>query len=166
MNCEQLQEILIAYLDIKAKPSERRQVEAHLAECAACRGRAEEFQLLWGVLDELPAVPPSPAFDAAVRARVAEEPRRAGFWNWVRPSPRLAFAGTALVVLSLWLSSSVPPARQQVATVGQQGSDAEFRMIKDLPVLEDYDVLADFDALSDLSAPPQAAGSELEHPQM
>ena len=164
MNCEQLQETLVAYLDIKAKPSERRQVEAHLAECAACRGRAEEFQLLWGVLDELPAVPPSPAFDAAVRARVAQEPRRASFWSGVRPSPRLAFAGTALVVLSLWLSSSVPPARQQVATA-QPGSEAEFRMIKDLPVLEDYDVLADFDALSDLSAPPQA-GSELVRPQM
>jgi anti-sigma factor RsiW len=164
MNCEQLQETLVAYLDIKAKPSERRQVAAHLAECAACRVRAEQFRLLWGVLDELPMVPPSPAFDAAVRARVAQEPRRTSFWNWARPAPRLAFAAAALVVLSLWLSSSVPPARQQVATA-QQGSEAEFRMIKDLPVLEDYDVLADFDALSDLSAPPQA-GSQLEHPQM
>jgi anti-sigma factor RsiW len=165
MNCEQLQETLVAYLDIKAQPSERRQVEAHLSQCAACRNRAEEFQLLWGVLDELPAVLPSPAFDAAVRARVAQEPRRAGFWNWARPSPRLAFAGTALVVLSLWLSSSVPPARQPVATVVPQGSEAEFRMIKDLPVLEDYDVLADFDALSDLSVPSQAAAQPV-HPQM
>ena len=52
-----------------------------------------------------------------------------------------------------------------MATAVQQGSEAEFRMIKDLPVLEDYDVLADFDALSDLSVPSQAA-AQPEHPQM
>lgn len=164
MNCEQFRETLIAYLDVKARPAERRQVEAHLSECAACRQHAEEFQQLWGVLDELPAVPPSPAFDAAVRARVAQEPRRASFWHGARPAPRLAFAGAALVALSLWLSSSVPPTRQQVATM-QQGSEAEFRMINDLPVLEDYDVLANFDALSDLDAPQQGV-PEFNRPQM
>jgi len=154
MTCEQIEKSLIAYLDTKAQPSERRQVEAHLAECGACRERAEEFRLLWGVLDELPAVSPSPAFDAGVRARVAREPRTAGFWAWLVPSPRLALAGMALVALSLWLTS-VPPVRPPAATVSQQG-DAEFRMIKDLPVLEDYDVLANFDALSDLPAQPAA----------
>ena len=39
MNCEQIEQSLIAYLDTKAQPAERRQVEAHLAECAACRER-------------------------------------------------------------------------------------------------------------------------------
>jgi anti-sigma factor RsiW len=163
MTCEQIEKSLIAYLDTKAQPSERRQVEAHLAECGACRERAEEFRLLWGVLDELPAVSPSPAFDAGVRARVAREPRTTGFWAWVIPSPRLALAGMALVALSMWLTS-VPPARPPAATVSPQGSDAEFRMIKDLPVLEDYDVLANFDALSDLPVQPAAAQVETAQP--
>ncbi|HEY1866355.1 MAG TPA: hypothetical protein VGG55_04730, partial [Candidatus Acidoferrales bacterium] len=52
--------------------------------------------------------------------------------------------------------TSFPPARPPAVTVAPQGSDAEFRMIKDLPVLEDYDVVANFDALSDLPAQPAA----------
>ena len=165
MNCEQLEKSLVAYLDTKAKPLERRQVEAHLSECGACRQRAEDFRLLWGVLDELPSVAPSAAFDASVRARVAREARANGFWTWVVPSPRLALAAMALVVLSLWLTS-FPPARQPAPVVTAQGSEAEFRMIKDLPVLEDYDVLANFDALSDLPVNTGAAQGDSAHPQM
>jgi len=150
MNCQRMKENLVAYLDGKADPGARRQVEEHLVACAACRERAEEFRLLWSALDELPAISPSPAFDAAVRRRVAAEPRRAGFWTWLLPSPRLAFAMTALVVLSVWLSSQRPVSEPVAGTI-PQGSEAEFRMIQDLPVLEDYDVLSSFDALSELA---------------
>jgi len=34
--------------------------------------------------------------------------------------------------------------------------EADFGMIRDLPVLENYDVLSKFDALSELPAPPNA----------
>jgi predicted anti-sigma-YlaC factor YlaD len=51
MNCQEIEKNLVAYLDIKAQPSERRQVETHLSECAACRERAEGFRLVWGLLD-------------------------------------------------------------------------------------------------------------------
>ena len=72
MNCQHMEKNLIAYLDGKASPSERRKVEAHLAECGECRERAEQFRLLWGVLDEWQAPPPSAGFDAAcARARGA-----------------------------------------------------------------------------------------------
>ena len=152
MNCQRIENNLIAYLDGKANPSQRREVETHLAECAACRERAEQFRALWGVLDELPVISPSPSFDAAVRAHVLREPRRAGFWSWLVPSPRVAFAVTALVVFSVWLSS-LPPAHPPAA-VAVQSSEADFKMIEDLPVLENYDVLANFDALSELPAQP------------
>jgi anti-sigma factor RsiW len=149
---------LIAYLDGKAGVSERRAVEAHLAVCGACRERAEEFRALFGVLDEWPAPLPSPGFDAAVRARVAQEPARTGFWAWLLPSlpsPRAAFALTVVVLLSVWLSS-MRPGRPPQVVVAQSG-EAEFKMIEDLPVLEDYDVLSNFDALSDLPASPAPA---------
>ena len=95
---------LVEYLDGRAKPAERHAVEEHLTACAACRVRAEEFRALWDALDDLPVLSPSPAFDASLRARIAAEPVRRGFWDWL-PSPRLAFAVTALVVMSVWLSS-------------------------------------------------------------
>jgi hypothetical protein len=39
--------------------------------------------------------------------------------------------------------------------------EADFRMIRDLPVLENYDVLSKFDALSELPASPVAAPGEV-----
>jgi anti-sigma factor RsiW len=146
---------LVAYLDGNLAIAERRQMEAHLAICEACQERAAEFRSVWDVLDELPALEPSTAFDNRVRERVRQEPIRAGFWSWIVPSPRMAFAVTALLIASIWLSS-FQPGRLAVthppAGATFQNTEAEFGMIKDLPVLEDYDVLTSFDALSELPA--------------
>jgi anti-sigma factor RsiW len=145
---------LVEYLDGRARPADRHAVEEHLSGCASCRLRAEEFRALWTALDDLPEVSPSPAFDAALRARIAAEPVRRGFWDWM-PSPRLAFALTALVVMSAWLSSvpritTNPAVVSQASQASQVSPDADFGMIRDLPVLENFDVVSKFDALSEL----------------
>lgn len=158
MNCQAIEQDFVAYLDGNANPATRRQVEEHLHGCAACRERAEEFRALWSVLDEVPVISPSPAFDAAVRQRVAAEPRRAGWWAWLVPSPRLGFATAAVVALAMWLSFTHVPTQPAVAAT-PRNSETEFAMIRDLPVLEDYDVLQGFDALSELpveESAPQA----------
>ena len=103
--CAALESKLVEYLDGRARPAERHAVEQHLSGCASCRSRVEEFGALWSALDDLPGISPSPAFDASLRARIAAEPMRRSFWDWL-PSPRLAFAVTALVTLSVWLSSA------------------------------------------------------------
>lgn len=159
MNCRHTEKNLVACLDGKLTSAERRQFEAHLAICAACQERAAGFRSVWDVLDELPALAPSPAFDNRVRARVQREPRRAGLWGWLVPSPRMAFAATALLIASIWLSSFQPgrlPVTGPSAEAAIQNTEAEFGMIKDLPVLEDYDVLTSFDALSELPVQPAA----------
>jgi anti-sigma factor RsiW len=162
MNCAHSEKQLVAYLDGKLEAAERRQFETHLAVCAACQERAAEFRAVWEVLDELPLLSPSPAFDSVVRARVQEELHRGRFWNWLVPSPRLAFAATALLIASIWVSSFEParlPSTYLPAGAAVQNAEAEFGMINNLPVLEDYDVLTSFDALSELpvqpSVPPQ-----------
>jgi anti-sigma factor RsiW len=157
MNCQRMEKNLIAYLDGKASVSERRKVEAHLAECGECRERAEQFRVLWGVLDEWPAPPPSANFDSRVLANVAQAPARGSFWAWLVPSPRAAFALTVVVLLSVWLSSMRPSRPAQVVVAQTSGGEADFKMIEDLPVLEDYDVLSNFDALSYLPASPAPA---------
>ncbi|MGD0840041.1 MAG: zf-HC2 domain-containing protein [Candidatus Acidiferrales bacterium] len=159
MNCQQIEKKWIAYFDGKASAAVRRDVESHLAECAACRQRAEEYRVMWGVLDELPQITPSESFDAAVRARVAAEPAVPA-WRWFVPSPRLAFAVACLLVLSVWFASKptqvAPVSDAQTAAATQGSSEADFRMINDLPELENYDVLSNFEALSDLPATPAA----------
>ena len=113
--CTGMENKLVEYLDGRAKPAERHAVEEHLAGCAECRVRAEEFRMLWNALDDLPALSPSPAFDASLRARIAAEPAPRRFWDWL-PSPRLAFATTALIALSVWMVSMprvMPPSRSR-----------------------------------------------------
>ena len=131
--------------------------------CADCRVRAEEFRALWSALDDLPVLSPSAAFDASLRARIAAEPVRRGFWTWL-PSPRLAFAVTALVAMSVWLSSMPQRGTMQPAgaTSQQPAADADFGMIRDLPVLENYDVLSKFDALSELAGAPGGTDKDQE----
>jgi anti-sigma factor RsiW len=157
-NCSGMEEKLVEYLDGRAKPAERRIVEEHLAVCSACRNRAEDFRALFGALDDLPVISPSPAFDASLRARIAAEPARRGFWGWI-PSPRLAFAVTALVAMSVWLAS-MPRISDNGSAMTRVPAEADFSMIRDLPVLENYDVISKFDALSELPASPDdtAAG--------
>lgn len=157
--CTGMESKLVEYLDGRAKPAERRTVEEHLTACAECRTRAEEFRTLWDVLDDLPALSPSSVFDASLRARIAAEPVRRSFWDWM-PSPRLAFAVAALVAMSVWLSSMPRVATDRVATI-KASAEADFGMIRDLPVLENYDVLSKFDALSELPVPPADANGEL-----
>jgi anti-sigma factor RsiW len=159
--CAGMEDKLVEYLDGRARPVERRAVEEHLAACSGCRARAEEFRSLWGALDDLPVISPSPAFDASLRARIAAEPAPRGFWNWL-PSPRLAFAVTALVTVSVWLSSMPRVATDRAkmeSKMNQVVEEADFRMIRDLPVLENYEVLSKFDALSELPASPNAAAA-------
>ena len=167
MPCAAIESKLIAYLDGQARPAERHAVEAHLSACAECRARVEGFNAVSSALDDLPEIAPSPSFDASLRARIAADPAPRRFWDWL-PSPRLAFAVTTLVVLSVWLTS-VPrhPANPAVATsqapsaeVGPVAAESDFGMIRDLPVLENYDVVSKFDALSELPGPPSASPSE------
>jgi len=155
--CTAMESKLIEYLDGNGTPAARRAVERHLAVCAGCRAHAEEFPAIWDALNDLPVLSPSPAFDASLRARIAAEPVRRRFWNWM-PSPRIAFAVTALVVMSVWVSYA-PRTATDPAPSDQISADADFGMIQDLPVLENYDVLSQFDALSELPV-AQAADND------
>jgi len=151
-NCAGMEDKLVQYLDGRAKPAGRRAVEDHLAICSNCRGRAEDFRALFGALDDLPVISPSPWFDASLRARIAVVGGRQGFWGWI-PSPRLAFAVAVLVAMSVGLASMPRIANNNSATT-HVPAEAEFGMIRDLPVLENYEVISKFDALSELPAPP------------
>ena len=148
MSCKRIEGKLIAFMDGRASDSDRRIVESHLKNCVACQARVEGFSGVWAMLNEVPVVEPSQAFEARLRARMAAEPQRVGFWaglSVMLPSPRLALAVALLAVFSMWQSSRPVTVNEIAAPVS---SDAEFRMIQDLPVLENYDVLTSLDALA------------------
>src|SRR5579864_3801935 len=153
MSCGRMEKWMMPYVDGRLKLSEQREVEAHLATCAACRVRVNEFRAVSGLLDELPQIEPSGAFDARVRARVAAEPVKQSWWAVFAPSPRAAFAASMLLLATIWVgthSSNVNTnnvaSNDPIATVDPN----------DLPVLENYDILANFEPLTELPQPVQA----------
>jgi anti-sigma factor RsiW len=152
MSCERMEGRLVSYMDGRATERDRRTIESHLKECSACRARVKGFQGVWSMLNELPVHEPSAAFEARLRALLAAEPVRRSFWESLMPAPRMAFAVAMLAIFSFWISS-----RQPVISGSATSSEAEFRMIQDLPLLENYDVLVSFDVLSQLPAQPAQA---------
>jgi len=150
MSCTRMENKIVAYVDGRLKESERLDVEKHLAACAACQLRANEFRAVAGLLDEVPQIEPSAAFDVRVRARVAAEPVKQGWWAWLRPSPRVAFAASLLLLATVWVAS-----RPQTEDHPLTAADVA-QINQDLPMLENFDVLSDFGALTDLPQPVQA----------
>ena len=146
MSCEKMESRILAYVDGRLKESERPDVEKHVAACAPCRRRVEEFRAVSGLLEELPVFEPSPAFDARVRALVAAEPVKSNWWAWLRVPPRVAFAASALLVASLLFGY-----RSRMVEPVVHVDDAQ--MMQDLPVLEDHDVLTNFEPLKELPPP-------------
>jgi anti-sigma factor RsiW len=153
MSCNRIESRILPYVDGRLKVSEQREVEAHIAACAACRVRVNEFRAVTGLLDELPLIEPSGAFDARVRARVSAEPARRNWWAWLAPSPRVAFAASMLLLATIWIGS-----RPNVVTAPVTVAD-EQQVANDLPVLENFDVLSSFEPLNDLP-PAQADDAE------
>jgi len=161
MSCNRIESKILGYVDGRLKASEAREVETHLETCAACRLRVSEFRAVSSLLDELPQIEPSPAFDARVRARVAAEPAKQSWWAWLAPSPRVAFAASMLLLATVWIGSrQTPDAAVPVAV-----ADQEMRLESDMPVLENYDVLSNFEALTDLSNPVQNSDEENQQQQ-
>ena len=149
MNCERMEVQLIAYLDGRASARERHEVDQHLAACAACRARVEGFRGVWTLLQETPAPEPSAWFDARLRQRIVAEPPPA-LWTrlagWL-PQPRLALASLLLIAVGFW-AASVP--RPNLPAPRAMNEQEEFRMIKNMQVLENYEVLKDLDAVNEL----------------
>jgi len=158
MSCSRMEKQMMPYVDGRLKIGEQREVEAHLAACPACRLRVNEFRAVSGLLDELPQIEPSPAFDARVRARVAAEPVKQSWWAVFAPSPRAAFAASLLLLATIWIESRPRPTtgdHSQNVAVNPANIDPN-----DLPLLENYDILANFEPLTELPQPVQGDDSD------
>jgi anti-sigma factor RsiW len=158
MSCGQMEKKIMGYMDGRLKEGERLEMEKHLSTCAACRVRVNEFRAVNVLLDELPMIQPSAAFDVRMQARVAAEPAKQSWWAWFAPSPRVAFAASMLLLAIVWLGSR--PAESSLSA-----ADIE-KINQNMSVLENYDVISDFAPLSELPQPVQAEeGSDVNQNQ-
>ena len=147
MSCRRMENRILTYVDGRLKESERLEVEKHLSACGACQLRVSEFRAVTSLLDEVPQIEPSAAFDVRVRARVAAEPVQQGWWAWFTPSPRVAFAASLLLLATVWIGYEQP----QLSFENSKEADAQ--MMQEMQVLDDQDVISNFDPLKDLPQP-------------
>jgi anti-sigma factor RsiW len=150
MSCTRMENKILAYVDGRLKESERLDVEKHLATCGACQLRVHEFRAVTSLLEEVPQIEPSAAFDVRVRARVAAEPVKQGWWAWFTPSPRVAFAASLLLLATVWVGYE-----SKTATPFDNPKEWDAQMMQEMPVLDDQDVISNFDPLKDLPQPVQ-----------
>ena len=150
MSCRRMENRILTYVDGRLKESERLEVEKHLSACGACRLRVNEFRAVTSLLEEVPQIEPSSAFDVRVRARVAAEPVKQGWWAWFTPSPRVAFAASLLLLATVWMGYE---SKTQLPFENPKEADAQ--MMQEMQVLDDQDVISNFDPLKDLPQPVQ-----------
>lgn len=101
---ESLEEFLAGTLE----PVERRTIEAHIGNCAACREELqgmEDLNLLFGSLRVREAVAPGPGFYAGVAQQIAERKPAPSFGGFFALSPafgsRLVFSCLLVVLAAL-----------------------------------------------------------------
>jgi anti-sigma factor RsiW len=159
MSCERMESRILGYVDGRLKASERLEVEKHIANCAPCRLRVQEFSAVSGLLDELPVIEPSSEFDTRVHALVAAEPEpKMSWWAWLHVSPRVALVASLLLVMAVYVGYRSSPVQPLITNDDQA-------MMQDLPVLEDHDLLQNFEPLKELPPPVQADQANEEQPQ-
>src|SRR5258708_19941494 len=87
MSCSRMENKIMGFVDGRLKEGERLEMEKHLATCGACQLRVNEFRSVHALLDELPVIEPSAAFDLRLHARVAAEPAKHSWCTSITPSP-------------------------------------------------------------------------------
>lgn len=147
MSCGQMENRILPYVDGRLKEGERRELEKHLATCATCQLRVNEFRAVSGLLDEMPTIEPSAAFDIRMKALVAAEPVKQSWWAWFAPSPRAVLAASMLLLATVWLGSRPADSSLSAADID--------KINQNMQVLENYDVISDFAPLSELPQPVQ-----------
>jgi hypothetical protein len=115
MNCEKATELWSSYCEKEIDAESKQGLEEHLASCRVCAEGLAAFQKTLQSLRDLPAMTPSPSFDARLARALAEErlkdsePWYGKFGSWcVRFAPAAASVA-AVLAISFYLALQVGP---------------------------------------------------------
>lgn len=167
MQCMELENLALDYLEGTLAPPERLTLEAHLGACVACAVRLREFSEGFGataaVLNGWPSVPPSRDFDRLVLDRIAaESATSAGLWRgllapFFASLMRPAFAGglSAVLLAAFAVVRFLPATGENLAGTSDPyftGIDRtdEVALVQDLTDLDDLEMLRNFEVLQEM----------------
>ena len=107
MHCENVQQQLNRFAAGDLPVADRQTVQAHLAECAACRAKLAEFDAVAGVVASTPTPPIPSGFTSRVMAaaRQRQEAQPVAAWNllrwWRLTSAPMHAAAAAILIVGL-----------------------------------------------------------------
>ena len=105
MNCEQMNDLLWAFLDGELTAQEEEQMHAHLEQCADCRALLEQLQTLRTSFSDLEEIPAPEGFADGVMKRIKVESKPKVIPLFKRPQVRALTAMAACAVLFVGLGS-------------------------------------------------------------
>ena len=113
MTCQDAQGLLGAYVDGEFDPVERREFDAHMSSCEACRGRVQfESWFRDGLRKSLPAPAAPPALRERIRHQVrhtATPASRQPIQLWAAAPAALAIAAVVTLVVMAWETLDTEP---------------------------------------------------------
>ena len=92
MNCKKAAGLLLRALDGRLGEKERRQMEAHLLNCASCRAREKEYREVLDLLRPGRVPEPLPHFETRLMAKLRESERARAVLVWPKWAARAAAA--------------------------------------------------------------------------
>ncbi len=142
--CTEICEDLIAYLDRRLEAGRAAEVDRHLAECAECRGTAEEHREVWKLLDQYDPLPVAPGFLQKVLARIGLT-RTRGMARRIGGLWVAAAAALLLVALPLGVDFFRPGRDGGDPTPEEIEASMHIEMLENLEVLRAMDLLGETD---------------------
>ena len=115
MNCQNIKELLNAYIDNLLNVKERDAVQAHIASCPSCKEELDELTKTVNLVRGLDRVVPPPWFSEQVMINIRkEEDKEKGiisrlFYPLYIKLPVQAFATVAIAVLAIYLYRAATP---------------------------------------------------------
>lgn len=130
MQCQEVRQLLSAYMDDRLETIQKQEVSDHLQECDACGAEFAELQRAMGLLRQLPELSPPPEFRTSLKKQISSggvvhsSPRNYYIRRWTR------FAAVAVVIcLTLGIAAvmhgfPLPWAQKEIAQNIQQTESA------------------------------------------
>jgi len=151
-------ELLVDHLRGDLDAGERARVEAHLADCAACRAARASYARLVGALAR--TEPPAPpihwgAYRAELRERLDRRGAGRAARGWLgRPVPALVAAALVAALVVAGMPGLRAPGAPDPLALDSTILASRLDMIARLDVVQDLDLLEDFNVISELDELP------------
>jgi hypothetical protein len=115
MKCNEIEDLLPAYLENLLSPEETKSIEEHMAACSSCSRIAASLKKVEAIVQDLKEVEPPPFFEQRIMARVREEASqkqgilRRFFYPLYLKVPIHVFATLLVAVIAFSIFRTVEP---------------------------------------------------------